>query len=466
MEETPSGVACPSCGGHIPDDISACPQCGFDLAAEPHPFKEGTVLESRYRIDTEVGRGGMGVVYRGTDLTLKRPVAIKAMRTSDADPQVLARFMREARSLARVEHAGLVPVYAVGREAGNYYMVMKFVEGETLSQMLRRQGAIDPDVVRRIVREVCDALGALHRAGLIHRDMKPGNLMVGPDGRVTVMDLGIVKSVGETTQTHSTALGTPRYMAPEMVGDGEIDQRIDIYSLGVIAYQMLLGEPPFDGPTPMAILYKQAHEPPESLRKRDATIPKNLAAAVERALEKDPEARWGDMQAFAEAVEPHAAVKGRRKAVPLPLIVGAALVIALGAFFALRGEQTVAADAGAVAKSADAAKPKPDLAKPKPDAAPVPKKADAATPAPDAAAPAPKVEYVTLQLLSDPPGASVYAGSRRLGITPTRVRRRKSAKSLTLSFKLKGYKTRKTRVSQKQNGRAKARLEPIFELVP
>jgi len=148
--------------------------------AEPQPFQPGAILESRYRIDDEVGRGGMGVVYRGTDLTLSRPVAIKALRASDADGSVLSRFMREARSLARVEHTALVPVYAVGREAGVYYMVMKFVEGQTLSALLKSAGKLEADRVRRIVIEVCDALDALHRNGLIHRDIKPGNMMVGP----------------------------------------------------------------------------------------------------------------------------------------------------------------------------------------------------------------------------------------------------------------------------------------------
>ena len=236
-----------------------------DIAVEPQPFQPGTVLESRYRIDDEVGRGGMGVVYRGTDLTLSRPVAIKALRAGDSDSTVLSRFMREARSLARVEHVGVVPVYAVGREGGVYYMVMKFVEGRSLSAVLKDQAQLDEDKVRRLVSEVCDALAALHKSGLIHRDIKPGNIMVGSDGRMTVMDLGIVKSVDENTQTTSTALGTPKYMPPEMLTDQDVDGRADLYSLGVIAYQALVGDPPFDGPTPMAILYKQAHEAPEPL---------------------------------------------------------------------------------------------------------------------------------------------------------------------------------------------------------
>jgi tRNA A-37 threonylcarbamoyl transferase component Bud32 len=303
----PAIAPCAHCATPLPEGATACPSCGIDVlvggTAGDGPFARGTVLESRYRIDTEVGRGGMGIVYRGTDLTLKRPVAIKALRQVDADNTVLSRFLREARSLARVEHPGLVPVYAVGREDGTYYMVMKFVEGETLQSLIKRSGALEPRQIRRVMRETCEALGALHKHGLIHRDLKPGNIMLSAEGRVVVMDLGIVKAVGENTQTTSTALGTPKYMAPETLTDTQVDPRADLYSLGVIGYEMLTGDPPFDGPTPMAILFKQAHEPPEPLRKRAPNAPRNLASAVERALSKLPTDRFESAAEMALAVE-------------------------------------------------------------------------------------------------------------------------------------------------------------------
>ena len=434
-----------------------------DSVVEPQPFEAGTVLESRYRIDDEVGRGGMGVVYRGTDLTLSRPVAIKALRVSDADGTAMERFMREARSLAKVEHAGLVPVYAVGREDGVYYMVMKFVEGRTLSAELKAQPQLDADRVRRIVIDVCDALDGLHRAGLIHRDIKPGNLMVGPDGRITVMDLGIVKSVDENTQTTSTALGTPKYMPPEMLSDAEIDGRADQYSLAVIAYQALVGEPPFDGPTPMAILYKQAHEAPEPVRKRSPDVPKNLAGAVEKALSKDPAERFEDIRAFAGAVRVDAAVVssgGVPKWVPIAITV--CLLVAGGWWMTRETPRVVVADAGVaavadatqVADAAVAAKP--------PDAAVVAKVPDAAVV--DAAKAA--VKYVTVNITSDPAGAVVYQGRRALGRTPLRLRRPKSGRSLSLTLKRDGYASARLRVSLQKDGSARAKLEPIFELVP
>ncbi len=478
MEGREAVHPCPACGTEVPDNSTVCPSCGFHDTGEPQPFEAGTVLESRYRIDTEVGRGGMGVVYRGTDLTLKRPVAIKAMRTQDADASVLARFMREARALAQVEHPGLVPVYAVGREGGTYYMVMKFVEGESLSDVLKGGARLPAEQVRRLVTEVCGALGALHRHQLIHRDIKPGNIMLGADGRVTVMDLGIVKAVGEQTQTTSTALGTPRYMPPEMLTDEDVDGRADLYSLGVIAYQALAGQAPFDGPTPMAILYKQAHEPPPPLRKLAPDVPRNLEVAIERVLAKDPAERFPDAAAFVEAVRADAVVvgggagRGKRAAGVAALLVIGGVV----AWYLTRPPPTPppAPDAAvAVAvKPADAAPPPVDAAPPPVDAAPPP--VDAAPPPVDAAPPpedaAPKrhrpVRTVSVRVLSDPSGALVLDGGRRLGRTPLTLRRPASGRALDLELRREGYAKARLRVPLDKDGTARAKLEPLFELVP
>lgn len=470
-------MSCPACGKDLPEDVTACPSCGFAPHREVQPFKPNEMLEGRYRIDAEVGRGGMGVVYRGTDLTLKRPVAIKAMRAADADPDVIARFMREAQALARVEHSGLVPVYAVGREGGAYYMVMKFIEGRSLSQILKSEGAMAPERVRLLLIQVCDALGGLHRAGLIHRDMKPGNLMLGDDGRVTVMDLGIVKTVGENTQTTSTALGTPRYMPPEMLNEVEIDGRADLYSLGVIAWHALVGRPPFDGATPMAILYKQAHEAAEPLRTAAPEVPRNLAAAVEKALAKDREARHADAEAFIEALSPDVvAAKGPGKTL---IFVGLALLVAAGlaAFMLTRpgAPISVTADASRPVTSvgADAAL-RPDAAH-KPldasvakDAAPVVKDAAVKIKVQDAA-PKPKVKpkvMVAWRVTSSPSGASIYLRGRNLGRTPHTIRLPKAKGSVRLTLKRQGYEPAQARIKLGAGGRKHVRLEAIFELMP
>lgn len=256
-------------------------------------FLIGQVLESRYRIDEEVGRGGMGVVYRGTDLTLSRPVAIKTILHNQSDEEGLNRFIREAKTLAQIEHTKLVPVYAVGQDEGYHYLVMKFLEGETLSARLKREGQQSAEFTRNVVQQVCEALHALHSQNLIHRDIKPANLMISPTGSLTVMDLGIVKQIGEENNTTSSvAIGTPRYMPPEAVDSRPLDPRADLYSLGVIAYQMLVGEPPFNGPTPMSILYQQAHIQAPRVREGAPNVPKNLESAIEIALQKQPESRF------------------------------------------------------------------------------------------------------------------------------------------------------------------------------
>jgi serine/threonine-protein kinase len=461
----------------MPPEATQCPACGFHIVEQPKPFEEGTTLEGRYRVDHEVGRGGMGVVYRGTDLTLNRPVAIKAMRAADADATVLGRFLREARSLARIEHAGVVPVYAVGQEGGTYYMVMKFIEGQTLQAILKEGGALDAARVRALIVQVCDALGALHRNGLIHRDMKPGNLIVGGDGRVTVMDLGIVKAVGEHTSTTSTALGTPKYMAPESLSEDEIDHRSDLYSLGIIAWQCLAGEVPFDGATPMAILYKQAHEPPPPLKKHAPDTPRDLVAAVDKALEKDPEARFADAEDMAAAIRGDAPVAAAGGGQP-PIVLAAAAVLLLamgaGAWLLMKPAPTppapptqppVTARAGGIADAAAAPAAVVDAA-----LAPPPK--DAALPPPKDAAPVvaakpkrPRIAQVSVRVVSDPAGAQVYIGGRRQGRTPLTVRLPQSSRPVDMSLKREGYRDTRARVKPSEDRTVRVKLDPMFELI-
>jgi len=290
-------------------------------------FLIGQVLESRYRIDEEVGRGGMGVVYRGTDLTLSRPVAIKTILHRQSDKQTLTRFIHEAKTLAQIEHSRLVPVYAVGQDEGYHYLVMKFLEGETLDQRLRREGRQTPRFTRQVIQQVCEALRALHDLDLIHRDIKPANIMISPQGGVTVMDLGISKRIGEENNTSaSIAIGTPRYMPPEAVDNKPLDPRADLYSLGIIAFQMLVGDTPFDGPTPMSILYQQAHQTPPLVRSLVSDIPKNLESAIEISLQKSPEYRFQNtlemMQAFDESATFIDASSKRKNALKIAFITG------------------------------------------------------------------------------------------------------------------------------------------------
>ena len=293
---------CPSCNHPVTSAEVECPNCGFGLKTQSQPLKMGMVLEGRYRIDAIVGRGGAGVVYKGTDLTLSRDIAVKALVEQSADPLTLARFLHEARNLASVEHRGLVPVYAVGQENGAHYMVMKYIDGSTLADLIKQRGKLPEPTVRQILIETCDALTTLHAAGLIHRDLKPANLMIGKDGRVSVVDLGIVKRVTEQNEASGQGAGTPKYMAPEMFSDADVTLRADIYSLGIVGFHCLAGYPPFDGPTPMAILYKQAHESPPSLQKLGLNLSPEICGVLHKAMAKNPRERHATARDFAEAL--------------------------------------------------------------------------------------------------------------------------------------------------------------------
>ncbi|MGB0645622.1 MAG: serine/threonine protein kinase [Bradymonadia bacterium] len=320
---------CASCNQPVTSTDVECPNCGFGLKTQSQPLKMGVVLEGRYRIDAIVGRGGAGVVYKGTDLTLSRDIAVKALVEQSADPITLARFLHEARNLASVEHRGLVPVYAVGQENGAHYMVMKYIDGSTLADLIKQRGKLPEPTVRQILIETCDALTTLHAAGLIHRDLKPANLMIGKDGRVSVVDLGIVKRVTERNEASGQGAGTPKYMAPEMFSDADVTLRADIYSLGIVGFHCLAGHPPFDGPTPMAILYKQAHEAPPSLQKLGLNLSPEICNVLNKAMAKNPRERHATAREFAEALA--RPVRNRKRTGSFVGVVIA--LIAMGLFF-------------------------------------------------------------------------------------------------------------------------------------
>jgi serine/threonine-protein kinase len=262
-----------------------------------------------YTIEGEIGRGGMGVVYRARDERLKRTVAIKVLPPELAyRPDIRARFMREAETAARISHPNVVPIHSVGEADDLVYFVMGLVEGESLAVRLKRRGRLSVDESRRIFRETADALYAAHQQGVIHRDVKPDNILLeGTRGRVMVTDFGIAKALsseGGTLTEAGIAIGTPAFMSPEQAaGEREIDGRSDLYSLGVVAYQMLSGELPFQSSTVPGLLMKQISEEPTPVDRKRADIPKDLSQSVMRCLEKDPERRWPSAEALRRALE-------------------------------------------------------------------------------------------------------------------------------------------------------------------
>lgn len=269
-------------------------------------------LGTAYTVDSEIGRGGMGVVYNARDERLKRRVAIKVLPPELAfREEIRLRFLREAETAARLSHPHIVPIFSVGEGPdGLVYFIMAFVDGEPLSGKLQRRGTLPPEEARRVMLETVDALGAAHALGIVHRDVKPDNILLeGSRGRVMVTDFGIAKALSSATGPGTltgtgVAIGTPHYMSPEQaLGEREIDGRSDLYSLGVVGYQMLVGELPFSAPTVPGLLMKQITEEAPDITLKRSDCPAELSACVMRCLDKDPEKRWPTADALRRALE-------------------------------------------------------------------------------------------------------------------------------------------------------------------
>jgi serine/threonine protein kinase len=281
-----------------------------DYNERPLAHRLKDALGDVYTIEGEIGRGGMGVVYRARDERLHRRVAVKVLPPELAfQKEIRERFTREAQTAARLSHPHIVPIHDVGEGAGVVYFIMGLVEGESLGGRLKRRGKLPADEVRRIMKETADALSAAHALSVIHRDIKPDNILLeGTRGRVMVTDFGIAKAVSSVSAATLTgigvAIGTPQYMSPEQAaGEREIDGRSDLYSLGVVAYQMTSGLLPFNAPTVAGILMKQITEPAPILHETMPGVPEDLSLAIARCLEKDPENRWPTADALRRSLE-------------------------------------------------------------------------------------------------------------------------------------------------------------------
>lgn len=258
-------------------------------------------IAGRFRIEGEIGTGGMGTVYRATHLGLERTVAVKIIKPEfAADPDVAERFLREARTMAKLRHPHAAMIFDAGHlPDGRHFIIMEFVEGETLSQALAREGRFSATRAIEIASQICDVLEEAHRIGIIHRDLKPSNIMLSERGGVRVLDFGVAKvlaSPSDASATHASTgsgqiVGTPRYMSPEQCLGQRVGARSDLYSLGVLIYEMLAGRPPFIDPLQSALLVKQATMPPPPLPKLRPDIPRPLALAVHGLLAKRPDDR-------------------------------------------------------------------------------------------------------------------------------------------------------------------------------
>jgi eukaryotic-like serine/threonine-protein kinase len=258
---------------------------------------EELVFGRRYRVIEKVGSGGMAEVYKAVDEVLGRTVAVKVLHPRyAADPSFVARFRQEAQAAANLSHPGIVNIYDWGRDDETYYIVMEYVHGTDLKVLVGQQGALDPMKAAQYASQVCAALAVAHGYDIIHRDIKPHNIVLAPDGTVKVMDFGIARA-GNTTMTQTgSVLGTAHYVSPEQAQGRPLGPGSDLYSLGIVLYELTTGQLPFDADTPVAVALKQVNEEPVPPRQINPDIPPALEAVIMRALQKDPATRYSSAE--------------------------------------------------------------------------------------------------------------------------------------------------------------------------
>lgn len=319
----PESCSCIQC--RIPNPQSQLPQLALTpIRTVSMPSTEFFALQQavagRYSLIEEIGRGGMGVVFKARDLALDRPVAIKLL------PPALAvsedrrrRFLREARTAAALSHPHIVPIHSVEEHDGLVFFVMSLVEGESLGQRVRRAGALPVGEAMRVMQEVAWALAHAHARGVVHRDVKPDNILLDRDGdRALVTDFGIAYTVGRDTPVEGVAMGTPAYMSPEQGAGEEATAQSDLYALGVTAWMAVAGRPPFDGPDAMSFLVQHASEPAPSLATARAGLPDAFVRAVDGCLAKAPGDRWASAEVLAAVLGEE---RSRVAVVPAPVRV-------------------------------------------------------------------------------------------------------------------------------------------------
>ena len=295
-----------------------------------------TVFNGRYELQRRLARGGMADVFLARDRLLDRPVAIKVLFPDlAADTAFVERFRREAQAAANLNHPNIVSIFDWGQQDDTYFIVMEFIDGRSLADLIRTQGVLDADRAAEVASEVAAALGIAHRSGVIHRDVKPGNVLITSDGQVKVADFGIATVLSDTNTDLTragTVMGTATYFSPEQAQGRSVDARSDLYSLGAVLFEMVVGQPPFKGDTPLAVAIKHVQEPPPSPRALGADIAESLEAITLKLLAKSPDNRYptaddlrADLRRYREGMH------SLRRAQPIPVNSGFAPTQAVGA---------------------------------------------------------------------------------------------------------------------------------------
>ena len=511
---------CPQCGNRFQEPIQFCPNDGSqtyeaqDNAAPPPDPLLGRVIDGRYRIEQQIGEGGMGVVYLSTHTVLHKRLALKVLRGDNSkDADVVQRFMQEAQAATSIGHPNIIDISDFGRlPDGSVYFVMEYLDGVSLSKLISKGGSVPMADALHIVRQIASALEAAHTRGIVHRDLKPDNIYIIRQGNdslfAKVLDFGIAKVGGAASKLTKTGMvfGTPHYMSPEQAAGHSVDQRTDVYALGVIMYEMFTGKVPFDADTFMGILSKHMFEPPARPSEVKGAALGALETVILKALEKNPDHRYlsmtellvdletvaagGNVQIggrpgvappgnLADALEPpsHAEVR-RPEASNTGLLVALAVLALLvigggvgGAVFLLSdgGE-----DSGQALAQADPETPAVSQPPPTPTAPAAPPPTGPAAPTPTApAAPAvptaPAVPLpvappvapapVMISIASDPPGAEVLVDGVMVGNTPTQLPR-PTAGMQTLALRLRGHNEHTMQISPQTGDRLSVTLEP------
>ena len=280
------------------------------------------LFAGRYLLLNQLGRGGMGIVYRARDTLVGDVVALKMLELGKGQgAELLERFRREVRLARRISHPNVARTHDLGEHAGHLFLTMEYVEGEDLQSLLRREGALAPARAARIALAVCEGLSAAHAAGVVHRDLKPANVLVEASGRVVLTDFGIARAMaGETASRTQGMVGTPMYMAPEQLGGGEVDARSDLYAVGLLLYEMLTGQAPFTGDSPMAVAFARLRQPAPDPSGRPG-VPDELAQWVRRCLEREPQERPSSTLEVAAALKSWLVSVGEPAEAPTPVAV-------------------------------------------------------------------------------------------------------------------------------------------------